>query len=170
MNTVAYTRPASPWLSNPIRRTHVPAEVSATLSTSRARACGFRRNHCGSPSSLEAVSAFGGGRKDAEITARRYPTCTLADRPKGHRDHRGHQLSSGRPMLPMTPDRRSQVGGLEFHADESASADALPRARDVESVALATTARNPRLPSKASHMRSILPIVAADWKNQFRSM
>jgi hypothetical protein len=37
----------------------------------------------------------------------------------------------------MTPDRRSQVGGLEFHADESALADALPRARDVESVALA---------------------------------
>jgi hypothetical protein len=110
-------------------RTFIERSKCDAFDAARARACGFRRNHCGSPSSLEAVSAFGGGRKDVEITTRRYPTCTLADRPKGHRDHRGHQLSSGRPMLPMTPDRRSQVGGLEFHADESASAGALPRAR-----------------------------------------
>ena len=44
MNIVAYTRPASPWLSNPIRRTHVPAgsrwrRIAKTLLKGISRNC-----------------------------------------------------------------------------------------------------------------------------------
>jgi hypothetical protein len=70
----------------------------------------------------------------------------------------------------MTPDRRSQVGGLEFHADESALADALPRARDVESVALAPPRLRPlfnagAMPQENRIERSASGGFIAFWRN-----